>query len=170
MRLVYPSEKYLNSYAEAVKEYAENNVTTYFFDDPQSVDVVKKYKDYRHGKNMKPGYVPQTTFWLVDGNEFVGEIGIRHTLNDSLKIRGGHIGYGIRCSRWGKGYGTKMLKLALKKAKAMRLDKVLITCNIDNYASARVIEKNGGILQDIVVANNQLGVPTQTKRYWINLK
>ena len=63
--------------------------------------------------------VGQTNYWLVDDEKgyFIGEVGIRHKLNDALLKRGGHIGYGIRYSEWNKGYGTKMLELALEKAK-----------------------------------------------------
>ena len=168
MKLVYPSKKYLKSYCDAVEEYKNNNVTTYSFDDPKEVDVVKKCYNYRHGINLKPNHVVQTTFWLIDNDEFVGEIGIRHTLTESLLNYGGHIGYAIRFSKWNKGYGTKMLALALKKAKQLHLEKVLITCNEDNLGSAKVIENNGGVLENIV--NNIIdGKRIRTKRYWIQL-
>lgn len=169
MRLVYPCKKYLESYQEAFNEYIEHNVDTYSFDDINEVDVVKKYYNYRKSIELKPNRVAQTTYWLVEGNEFIGEIGIRHALNDSLLRYGGHIGYGIRYSCWGKGYGTKMLSLALKKAKQLGLNKVLITCDNDNYASAKVIENNNGKLENIV-ENLIDGKIIQTRRYWIELK
>lgn len=168
MRLVYPCEKYLKSYQEAYDEYVENKVDTYGFDDINTVDVVKKYYNYRKGINLKENRVPQTTYWLVDGDEFIGEIGIRHRLNDCLLIRGGHIGYGVRYSKWGQGLGTKMLSMALKKAKEMGLERVLVTCNKDNIASARVIEKNGGQLENVVDVEVD-GKIVPTKRYWIDL-
>lgn len=168
MKLVYPSKKYLASYKEAFNEYVQNNVSTYMFDDANEIDVVKKYYNYRHGINLKPNRVPQTTYWLIDNGEFVGEIGIRHRLNKALINYGGHIGYGVRYSCWSKGYGTKMLRLALIKAKQMGLDRVLITCDLDNPASAKVIENNGGKLENVVenVIDNK---PIKTKRYWIDL-
>lgn len=169
MRLVHPCKKYLESYQEAFNEYIEHNVDTYSFDDINEVDVVKKYYNYRKSIELKPNRVAQTTYWLVEGNEFIGEIGIRHALNDSLLRYGGHIGYGIRYSCWGKGYGTKMLSLALKKAKQLGLNKVLITCDNDNYASAKVIENNNGKLENIV-ENLINGKIIQTRRYWIELK
>ena len=168
MKLVYPQEKYLKSYQEAFTEYNKHNVTTYAFDDITEVDVVKKYYNYRKGIDLKPGRVPQTTYWLVEGDKFIGEIGIRHELTESLLKYAGHIGYGIRYSCWGKGYGTKMLALALKKAKSIGLNRVLITCDEDNIASAKVIENNGGKLENII-ENIVDGKPVQTKRYWIEL-
>ena len=105
---------------------------------------------------------------FIIGEEFIGEISIRHNLTDSLLRYGGHIGYGIRYSKWNSGYGTKMLALALKKAKHMGLNKVLITCDEDNIGSAKVIENNGGILENII-ENIIEGKKIYTKRYWIEL-
>lgn len=169
MKLVYPSEKYLKSYQEAFDEYAAHNVKSYTFNDITKVDVVKKYYNYRKGINLKPNRVAQTTYWLVEGDRFIGQIGIRHELNDFLLNYGGHIGYGVRYSCWGKGYGTKMLSLALKKAKEMGLTKVLITCDNNNYASVKVIENNNGKLENIV-ENTIDGKKVLTRRYWIELK
>ena len=61
-----------------------------------------------------------------------------------------------------------MLKLGLEKAKQLGLDKVLITCDDDNYGSIGVIENNGGILENKVrnVINNKEVI---TRRYWIKL-
>jgi predicted acetyltransferase len=77
---------------------------------------------------------------------------------------GGHIGYGIRPSARGRGLATWALRSALPHASELRLEKVLITCNDTNLASARVIEKAGGVLED--VRHTELGL---TRRYWITL-
>jgi hypothetical protein len=66
-----------------------------------------------------------------------------------------------------KGYGTEILQLTLEKARRRKFKRVLITCDDDNAASARIIEKNGGILRDKI--QNE-GRPTLTRRYWIELK
>lgn len=165
--LVVPSEKYLKSYREAFDEYQARGISTYGMTDAGSVDIFEKYANYRLERNLKPDRVGSDYYWLVDDERdyFIGEITIRHRLNDSLAIRGGHIGYVIRCSEWGKGYGTFMLKLALEKAKEMGLDKVLITCNEANIASARVMEKNGCIYAGTVECDDG----SRTKRYWKSL-
>ena len=85
-------------------------------------------------------------------------------MNDSLLISGGHIGDGIRPSERNKGYGTKMIALALEKCKQMNITKVLMVCDKDNIASSKTIIKNGGILENEL---NDEGVIIQ--RYWINL-
>ena len=63
-------------------------------------------------RDVTPTRVPSTTLWLVEGDAFIGRISIRHVLSDSLRLLGGHIGYDVRPSRRGQGYGRRMLALA----------------------------------------------------------
>ena len=58
-----------------------------------------------------------------------------------------------------------MLELALEKAKEMHISPVLITCNDDNIASARVMEKNGFTLRDKITVSRD-GKVLLTRRYW----
>ena len=41
-------------------------------------------------------FVPCTTFWWVEGAEYLGRIAVRHRLNEHLLEEGGHIGYDVR--------------------------------------------------------------------------
>jgi predicted acetyltransferase len=169
MELVKPSEKFYKSYIEAIEEYQQNNIDTYDFLEVTKYDIFEKIENMHTGKNLPEGYVKATYFWLVDGDEFVGEISVRHSLTDSLLRFGGNIGYGIRYSHWNKGIGTIMLSKSLVYARdVLGLSKVLITCNDNNNGSARVIEKNGGILQDKII-NNIDGTDRLSRRYWIEL-
>ena len=104
------------------------------------------------------GYVCQTSWWWSEGEEYVGRISLRHELNDQLREWGGHIGYDVRRSRRREGHATAMLAAVLVEARARCLAQVLLTCDADNLASRRVIEANGGVLED------QRGVKL---RYWI---
>lgn len=167
VKLIVPNEEYLPSYKEARNEYIENNVLTYSFSDTSSCNIFLKFDRYRNERELPPDRVGEDKFWLVDDESkyFIGEIAIRHRLNNALTQRGGHIGYGVRYSEWNRGYGTKMLALALEKAKGMHISPVLITCNDDNLASARVIEKNGFVLEDRVVVLID-GEEYLTRRYW----
>ncbi len=128
--------------------------------------LVKKLTDYSKGINLSDGWVTASTFWAVRNSEIIGVCNIRHQLIERLRDFGGHIGYSIRPSERNKGFGTEMLKLALKKARGFGIDRALITCNKDNIASQRVIQKNGGVL-DSESYSKQAGRITQ--RYWINL-
>src|SRR5947208_8675631 len=96
----------------------------------------------------RPGWVPCTTLWYVEGTEYLGRLAIRHRLTEWLREYGGHIGYDVRPSARRRGHATAMLKTALPIAKRLGIDDVLITCDADNVASRRVIEANGGRFDD----------------------
>lgn len=110
------------------------------------------------------GRVHCTYWWITEGDSYLGAISLRHELNDFLLRAGGHIGYGIRPSARGRGLASWALRSVLPHARALGLDKVLVTCDDRNLASARVIEKAGGVLED--KRDTELG---HTRRYWITL-
>ncbi len=167
IKLIVPNEIYLPSYKEAYDEYLETHVSTYRFTDASSCDVFEKFDRYRNERGLPPDRVGEDKYWLVDDEtaRFIGEIALRHRLNDALLRRGGHIGYGVRYTEWNRGYGTRMLALALEKAKERGVSPVLVTCNDDNHASARVAEKNGFTLGDKIAVTVD-GETILTRRYW----
>jgi predicted acetyltransferase len=61
---------------------------------------------------------------------------------------GGHIGYDVRASARRRGHATAMLAGGLAVAAGLGIDPALITCDVDNVGSRRVIETNGGVLED----------------------
>jgi len=169
MELIIPSRDYYVSYLKAIHEYNLHGVRTGSFLGMESWNFYELVENYRTGKNMPDNFICRTVLWLVDNGEFIGEIMIRHGLDTALKRIGGHIGYAVKYSHWNKGYGTLMLSMALTFAgENFDFQRVLVTCNDDNYGSARVIEKNGGVLQDKVI-NVINGKERLTRRYWIEL-
>jgi predicted acetyltransferase len=169
MKLITPGHAYYASCLEAIQEYADHQVTGYSFLNPAQCDVAERVARFKTGKGLPPGYVKATYLWLVDEGRFLGETSIRHRLTPSLLRYGGHIGYGIRHNEWGRGLGTAMLAMSLGYAKDhLGFNRVLITCDDDNLASARVIEKNGGILQD-KIKNTVGGKAITTRRYWVDI-
>ena len=125
------------------------------------------YLEHLELKVATEGLVPDSVFFLLDESRdrLLGAINIRHYLNDSLLKEGGHIGDGIRPSERRKGYATEMIRLALIECKKLGIDKVLMTCDKENIASAKSIIKNGGILENEFV--NSDGKVEQ--RYWISI-
>ena len=130
-------------------------------------EFVRLLQDYAKGINLPAGWVPGSTYWLMSEGRILGVSNLRHALTEFLRREGGHIGYSVRPAERGKGYGTLMLKLVLEKAKELGLEKVLVTCDKDNPASARVIEKNGGKLDDELVSKES---GKMKQRYWIELE
>ena len=121
---------------------------------------LKNNVDFSKGINLSSGYVPQTIYWLYVDSKPVGMGKFRHYLNDFLREHGGHIGYCIRPTERGKGYGTIILRELLKKAKDEEVDDALIICDAINTASRKVIEGNNGVLESIKEGEC---------KYWIKL-
>ncbi len=109
-----------------------------------------------------------TQLWYVEGDEFLGSVTVRHSLTPALELWGGHIGYAVKPSAWGRGYASAMLAGMLAWVRAnLPLKRVTLTANVKNPASIRVIEKNGGIFRDEVP---HPWIPGDTgRRYWIDL-
>ena len=127
---------------------------------------LEEWERARHEVAVAPGMVPATSFWLVAGEPVVGRASVRHRLNEALLLWGGHIGYAIRPSERRKGYGTAALRLALTEAGPLGLREVLVTCDSDNAGSRRIIERNGGVLENEVVVPH---LPKPKLRFWIEL-
>ncbi|EKU93429.1 Predicted acetyltransferase [Alloiococcus otitis] len=130
------------------------------------------FKDWYHfvqqckTKDTVPkGMVPASSYLLLNHREMVGIVNLRHRLNEGLLYDGGHIGYSIRPSYRGRGYGKKILSLCLDQARAIGLTSVLLTVKTDNMASIRVVKANGGRLENQVKARSGQLV----NRYWIDL-
>ena len=99
---------------------------------------------YEHPVDMPDWFVPETYYYLWDGDELVGEFRIRHYLTEALRNGSGHIGYSIAKEYRGKGYGTAGLKLTIPIAKEIvPEDEIYLRVNKDNIASQKVMLNNG---------------------------
>lgn len=116
------------------------------------------------GEDVPVGFVPASFYVGVVGDTVVGRVSLRHELNAFLAKVGGHIGYGVRPSQRGRGYATEMLRQTIPLCAARGISRALITCDVDNTASQRVIERCGGVLES-VTADPELAV--QKRRYWL---
>lgn len=124
-------------------------------------NFLKKLVDMSRGIGLQPDLVPMTTYWMFADGKPVGISKLRHYLNEGLLRNGGHIGYCIRPTERGKGYGRQILALTLEKAREKGIEKALITVYQDNAVSCKVVLSNGGKLEKI---KDGLGY------YWIELK
>lgn len=123
-------------------------------------------EEYKHRETCPANLVPGDAYFLVnEDSKLLGAISIRHYLSEQLFNFGGHIGYGIRPSERRKGYASEMLKLALEKCRELGIDKVLVTCDKDNIASARTIMANNGVLENELAEEDG----NLVQRYWIDL-
>ncbi|ADL50724.1 GNAT family N-acetyltransferase [Clostridium cellulovorans] len=142
--LTEPNEKYKRSFENYILAYKKINDENYFNKYKRALENFYEYlnylKEHSEGKNLPQGYVATSTFWLIDREEVVGVVRVRHQEVDTA----GHIGYDISPDYRNKGYGFQILKLALKKAAKIGIKDAIVTCNIENIASKKIIEKNNG--------------------------
>lgn len=142
LELALPAERFEHSFLAAELDRDERDVTSH----EAFVALVLRLAKDRAGLDLAPGWVAATTWWLVDGDEYLGRLSIRHELTDALRALGGHIGYDVRPSRRRQGLGTRMLELGLPRAFDLGIDPAMITCDADNVGSRRIIERCGGVL------------------------
>ena len=119
-----------------------------------------------NAESLPAGWVPQTTFWILENGSAAGLLRMRHRLNENLKVKGGHIGYYVRPSARRKGIGSRALELALREIEHLGILDVMLTTNPDNSGSIRVIEENGGSLTAQVDDPDDGSTINQ---YWIKL-
>lgn len=173
IKLIDANDKYIEQYKEAYIEMQRQielgNVKKHnmVFMNPEEKDIVQIFKDNRNQDKLPSYYVPSYDYFAVEDDKFIGEIHIRIRLTEKLLKYGGHIGYAINPKYWKMGYGKELLKLGLEKAKELIEEKnILLTCDDDNIGSYKIIEYNGGILEN-KVENEDCGEKFITRRYWI---
>lgn len=137
-QLVLPSDQYKASFLQAVREYQADKLPYYL-----ELSLEELERDF-------PGYLtklttksdlPHTTYWLVEGDDFIGRV--------DIKEPGGHISYDVRPTQRRKGFGKLLLQLGLEQAKALGFKEVLVTCDVANISSNKIIQSNGGVLKEV---------------------
>jgi predicted acetyltransferase len=116
----------------------------------------------RRGEGLTGRLVPSTFLIAEAGGQLVGRASIRHELNAFLMHEGGHIGYCVRPAHRRRGHAGEILRQSLIVARAAGVERVLVTCDEGNFASARAIEGAGGTLEDVRRGADGLG----KRRYW----
>jgi predicted acetyltransferase len=95
-------------------------------------------------------------------------VSIRHELNEFLLRVGGHIGYVVVPEFRRQGYATAILRRSLQIAhETLGIGRVLVTCDDDNVGSIRTIEKNGGVLENVISGPD---LAKSQRRYWIEAR
>ncbi|MGK0467563.1 GNAT family N-acetyltransferase [Clostridium sp.] len=148
--LVEPRKEYQKSFENYVLAYRKTNDNCYLNIYNKGLENFDGYLNDLHniskGIDLPQGWVTTSTFWLIDNNEVVGVVRIRHQEIECS----GHIGYDISPCYRNKGYGTKILKLALGESEKIGIKDVIAACSIANIASKKIIEKNNGELLGII--------------------
>lgn len=159
LELIKPTAEMKQMMLEFILEFKQHN--EYTINGCCGLTRYENYSDWlNYIKNVERGLIPDrissSTYVAADKNakSIIGIIDIRHYLNDE-HFYSGHIGYSVRPSIRSKGYGAKILRLGLEKAKEFNLDRLLLTCKKDNMASKKVIERNNGILEKEIIDDGE---------------
>ncbi|MBW3587911.1 MAG: GNAT family N-acetyltransferase [Actinobacteria bacterium] len=159
-----------DSYRSLIKEFEENGEELVpfplTFPNEDFEAFLKRLEASSRGEGIPEGWVPHTTYWLVQDGVVVAVSNLRHSLTDALRREGGHIGYGVRPSARRRGLATEILKRTLGEARELGLNEVLITCGSTNAGSIRAILNNGGefLSEEFLPERGEI-----VKRYRINL-
>jgi len=97
-----------------------------------------------------PGRVPTFRYEMRVAGDRVGSASLRVGTDEYIEKYAGHIGYGVDHAHRGKHYALRATRLLMKVARKHGLTMLWITCNPENVASRRTIERVGGELVDIV--------------------
>ncbi len=181
MELVTPSNEYKDSFIQALKDgyYMGPNSG---LSDKEIEDIEQNFDEYLAAKVLnKPDgtpklrddgkyyvNVPKVPFWLIDNDNFIGTFNLRAELNEFLMYVAGNVGYGVSPRYRRMGYATKGLGLLIEKAKEIGMKKLLVSAREDNVGSWKAIEKNGGVLENIITLPWD-ETKTPYKRYWIEI-
>lgn len=163
MQLVWPHQKYLDSYADALRRgWSPDNLRLAAKDDelaaialdPQ-LFIARQTDRTASGPPIKlpdgstvkrlPGFHQ----WMWDG-EFCGSIGFRWQpgTNELPSYVLGHIGFSVVPWKQRRGYATAALAALLPECRKEGVTYVELTTDATNVASQRVIIANGGKLVD----------------------
>jgi len=153
--------------AEAIFEYASDPAVAHFADWPIR-DTIGQIVDSLHERIEKWGNGSEF-YWIIAETENDTAIG---SFSCTIHGSAAEIGYVVNKKYWGKGYATKAAKAVLHWLKSNpALKRVFATCDTENVASARVLEKIGMqrecILKNYCIRPNISDEPRDAYRYSI---
>lgn len=167
LSFILPECKHKNDIFAFYNEFEKNNETCIGYGNYKSFDAwLLEMRNRGTGTNLPEGYVRENFYLCYDKDEMVGVFSLKFELTPFLTNYGGHIGYAVKPSKRSHGLATQILKQGLEISKAFGFEKILAICDEDNYASEKVIVRNGGVFENRLFDDEE---NVFVKRYWIYL-
>ena len=170
--LLCPTAKYIPQYEAYRREFLDFGGSMDGAGSLRRLESGRAWLDeverFSRPETVPEGKVVSTQFILVReaDDRLLGMLQLRHDLNDYLRRIAGHIGYSVRPSERRRGYAKRMLAMALDEARKLGLERVMISCSVENEASRRTILSNGGVFESTVLDETDGEL---LERYWIEL-
>ncbi len=166
VELILPRLEYELSYGAYIRELGDEERYPFplDFEHRDFAALLRRLDDFANGVSLPEGFVPSSTYWLVEGGELIGVSNLRHYLNDRISHHGGHIGLGVRPSYRGRGLGSVLLSFTIQEARKKGIAPIHIHCHKSNTASAKMIARNGGVLDSEVADKGSTEI---IQRYYV---
>ena len=175
LQLIRPDVQWLDEIRAYREETLRDASTTdgYIYGSAQLHDFENPLDWITHCKRLERAetsgehdFAESDQYLLVRGERILGMANCRRRLNEYMAAIGGHIGFSVRPAERGKGYGKKILALALDKYRALGFNRVLVTCVTENKGSRAAILANGGVFEGTLHDESDGAI---MERYWIDL-
>ncbi|MCG9642345.1 GNAT family N-acetyltransferase [Vibrio sp. Isolate34] len=102
---------------------------------------LKRRIAYSKGECLPEGWTPASTYFCIESEQILGVIRVRHGTSEYIHDVIGHIGYETLPQARGRGIASHMLSWVQRH---ILIESAIITCDCDNVASQKVIERCGG--------------------------
>ena len=130
------------------------------------LEMLEILRKERLGIELRPDRVQHSILYGFVEDKIVGRVSVRHTLNEYLSFRGGHLGYSVAEPFRRRGYARAMVTQALAYCRTIGLNELLITCADSNVASYQLIEQFSARLEGVVLDPQD---QQSFRRYWLSL-
>lgn len=141
MDMVKADISHSRAFHSYVNACSEDGLDIYTGISDSSDAYLKRRVAYSKGEKLPEGWTPASTYFCIDSGQILGVIRVRHGTSEYIHDVIGHIGYETLPQARGRGIASHMLSWVQRY---VLVESAIITCDCNNIASQKVIEKCGG--------------------------